>query len=383
MRPAPAVPRVLMVHDYPPMTGGGLALAVRELAALVPDAFEVIICSSRTVDHFADDRDEPGARAASPRWSTLVRYDCIVVHWTFSFRWLSTLAVALAPVVGRPVLCVIHTAPDHCEYNRLSAWPVRLRRGALGVVARLMSRCDEVIALSPSHAEALLQAGLPVTRVLPIPVDTARRYVGGVERMPWSRHVAIGVVGELSVLKGSDDLPPIVRALVPAHKVVVAGRGPYSHALLSFVATLEPAARAAVVLVDRVPPERMPELYRELDCLLLCSRTESQSRVALEAMLAGVIVLGRPTTGVVDVLVDGRTGFCIDPDDPGSVRTLLDRLLDEPDLVAAVRDSARSHAAQLTGRAERDWAELLVSTTTRPAPLRTRRGLHLRRGRVN
>src|SRR5688500_14453671 len=108
-------PVVLMVHDYPPFTGGGLALAARELAQLLREDFAFRVLSSRPVDHFADDRrrlaatggaDEPLCALASPRRTLrwLREADAVVVHWTFSFRRLSTLMLLAAPLVGKPTV---------------------------------------------------------------------------------------------------------------------------------------------------------------------------------------------------------------------------------------------------------------------------------------
>ena len=49
-------PDVVMLHDYPPWSGGGLAIALRELALLLRRSFKFRILTSRLADHFADDR---------------------------------------------------------------------------------------------------------------------------------------------------------------------------------------------------------------------------------------------------------------------------------------------------------------------------------------
>ncbi len=58
-----ARPEIVMTHDYPPLTGGGLALGVRELAGLLQAGHDarVRILSSRLADPAADDRQRPRA----------------------------------------------------------------------------------------------------------------------------------------------------------------------------------------------------------------------------------------------------------------------------------------------------------------------------------
>jgi 1,2-diacylglycerol 3-alpha-glucosyltransferase len=359
---SPPAPRVVMVHDYPPMSGGGLALAARDLTRVLGDRFDVSICSSRLVDHFADDRADAQAVAARLRWQSIVASDCAIVHWTFSFRWLSTLALACFPLTRRRTVCVVHTAPDHCLYNRLGVLPPTLRRSAVATAARLMARCDEVIALSQSHACALRGAGVPVTKILPLPVA---RHLAPTEqaRTALKAPVTVGIAGELSRLKGSDDLPGLLAVLLPECNIVIAGRGPSLAALLATIGGLPSKARSAVTVTDRLAPQQMASFYAGIDCLLLCSRTESQSRVVLEAMLAGVLVLARPTTGVEDLVLDGLTGFLIDPANPCTVRDRLHLLLQQPDLASAVRGAARERANDVVLRAERDWVDLLETLT--------------------
>ena len=111
-------PVVLMVHDYPPFSGGGLALGVRQIVAALDDEFAFRVVSSRAHDHFADDRArlatpeavrEHVATLAAPRQALrwLREADAVVVHWTFSFRRLSTLLLLAAPLLGKPTVLVL------------------------------------------------------------------------------------------------------------------------------------------------------------------------------------------------------------------------------------------------------------------------------------
>ena len=86
-----------MVHDYPPLTGGGLAIGVMELACSLRADFRIRVLSSRLADHFADDRAADrrvGPERGPPEWALVpsrhgVRWlreaDAVIVHWTFSF----------------------------------------------------------------------------------------------------------------------------------------------------------------------------------------------------------------------------------------------------------------------------------------------------------
>ena len=366
-------PLVLMAHDYPPLTGGGLALGVGELARLLGDEFCFRILSSRLVDHFADDRRRlPVARPdcagaglrRTLRW--LCEADVVVVHWTFSFRRLSTVLLLAAPLLRRPVVCVIHTAPDHCDYNRVRRLPPPVRQLLFALVRRAARRCTAVVALSRPHAAALAQVGMPVARVLPVPVAPDGFPPANGRGRNGRRVRTVGIVGELSELKGADAIPALLPVLTPRFAVRIAGRGSLAPALTRAVATLPPARRAGIVLSDRVDPASMPSLYGEVDCLLVLSRSESQSRVTLEAMLAGVVVLGSGAGGVADLVEHGKTGFLVDPDDPESIRGVLERLRADPAEAERVRRRAHERATRAFVRSQREWRAFLLAVARQP-----------------
>jgi glycosyltransferase involved in cell wall biosynthesis len=324
-----------MAHDYPPWSGGGLALAVRELAGIVAGEHHVTVLSARLRDHFADDRslrlDAP-FRVGGVR--CLLRLipdaDILMAHWTFSFRRLATAAILLGPLVGVPTVVVVHTAPDHVRFNRLRRLPHGILLRLLRVALR---RCAAVVAVTATHAAALREAGLPVTHVLPIPVSIARR--------PRRAHdgFVVGIAGEVCRLKGCDLLPGLVAVLPAGVRLRVAGDGP----LLSSLRRVLPADR--VEFLGRVDPAAMPEFYAGIDALLTLSRTETRPRVVVEAMLVGVPVVAPRAPWVDDLVVDDVTGALVEADDPESCSRRLADLAADPGLrqrLARAAEAARA-----------------------------------------
>jgi glycosyltransferase involved in cell wall biosynthesis len=111
----------------------------------------------------------------------------------------------------------------------------------------------------------------------------------------------IDIASELSVLEGADEIPRLLRSLTPEFAFRIIGRGSFASQLQNCVRGLEPAQQARILLFDRLKPEQVPDFYQSVNCLLVCSRTEAHSRVVLEAMLAGVVILARPTDRTVDL----------------------------------------------------------------------------------
>ena len=119
--------------------------------------------------------------------------------------------------------------------------------------------------------------------------------------------------------------------------------------------------KSRVVLNGRLEPEEMSDFFRGIDCLLILSYTESQCRLALEAMLAGTIVLARPTHGLVDLIDHGVTGFFIDPAEPQTIQTNLERLDRDPTLASTVRYQARKFALRSALDSHSNWLNFLTN----------------------
>lgn len=351
-----------MLHDYPPITGGGIATASQELARIVGNRCHCRILSARAVDHFADDR----VRAKSWGWrsaaSNILTADVLIVHWTFSVRRLATVSLLVGPMLRKPTLCVVHTSPAHADYNRLSTLPRPVRRLVLMAVARLLAHSTRVIALSPGHRRALDAIGFPTTDCAPLPVrPTPRLDRAYISRSPSRRPVqSIAVVGELSRLKGTDRLPQLLSELTPEFKFRIVGGGPLGAWLASCVAQLPVVQRDRVVMEAAVRPDDMADVYEAVDAVIITSRTESQCRVVSEAMLAGAIVLAPRVEGAGELVIDDVTGIRIDPSDPIGVRARLARLNRESERASLLRANARRSAERAFTSSLLEWEALLA-----------------------
>ena len=104
--------------------------------------------------------------------------------------------------------------------------------------------------------------------------------------------------------------------------------------------------------------------YADVDALLIPSRRESQSRVALEGMASGLPVVATRVGGLPEVVREGVTGWLFDPDRPSAGAAHLRRLSDDPDLWrrisrASSREAARFDIAAVGAELERRYAELM------------------------
>jgi hypothetical protein len=129
--------------------------------------------------------------------------------------------------------------------------------------------------------------------------------------------------------------------------------------LYAAITSLPRENRERVAVLGLVRPERMDRLYDAIDVVVIPSRTESQCRVALEAMLAGVLVLASPCGGLADLVENEVTGLLFDVADPAAVERALARLADDPASTVRLREAARARAQRLVETSTRDWRRLV------------------------
>ena len=97
---------------------------------------------------------------------------------------------------------------------------------------------------------------------------------------------------------------------------------------------------------------------------------------------AGVPVISTPVTGVPEAVFDGENGFVVPESDPQAVADRIERLMDDPELLARMRAAARPAARalfdqELTARQLHDLFRETVKTVlpgTGPREVETSRG---------
>ena len=94
-------------------------------------------------------------------------------------------------------------------------------------------------------------------------------------------------------------------AAIGQGSLTVAGAGPLD-------AALRASAPAGVEFLGRVPPERMPELYRACDVYCQPSLVEPQGQAVLEALACGRPVVATREGGPAEIVTDA-CGVLVDP----------------------------------------------------------------------
>jgi D-inositol-3-phosphate glycosyltransferase len=163
------------------------------------------------------------------------------------------------------------------------------------------------------------------------------------------KHPVLLFVGRIQPLKGLDVAVGALAALdrPDAELVVVGGpSGADGPAELARVQQLI----ADLGVGDRVrfspaqPHHLLSTWYRAADVVLVPSRSESFGLVALEAAACGIPVVASAVGGLRTLVDDGRTGFLVEGRHPADFADRVARLLDEPDLAAAMGAAGAARA---------------------------------------
>jgi glycosyltransferase involved in cell wall biosynthesis len=161
------------------------------------------------------------------------------------------------------------------------------------------------------------------------------------------RGFLIGYVGRLVEEKGVDLLLAALASLPGTWRACILGSGPQRQALQDQASRLGLAGR--VTFDAWIGSEGMPGYYRQLDVLVVPSRTrpnwkEQFGRVAVEAMACGVPVVGSDSGEIPHVL--GDAGLVFAEDDAAALGAHLVRLMQDAGLWAELARRGRQRVLE-------------------------------------
>lgn len=289
-----------------------------------------------------------------------------------------TWAMTIAQIMGRerPRVVQLATVSDCYLGLRLHRWlklPYVIYAYGNEVLCAMRSNCprlrlalhqaDRVLACSHFTAELVQNAGVSPDRIeivhpgcevdqfrpLPPRMDLRKKLLGA-----QYRNRVILTVGNLVTRKGHDMVIralPLLRARVPDVTYLIVGDGPHREELETLAVTV--GVRDRVIFAGRAAAEDLPDLYALSDVFVMPSRDQLETDdvegfgiVFLEASACGKPVVGGRSGGVSDAIVDGVTGFLVDPRDPEAIADMLARLLLDSDLAIRLGQHGRSRVVR-------------------------------------
>ncbi len=352
----PRTGRVVAVHPHADLYGSD-RMFLESLGPLGPDVLAVLSTSGPLVEAVRARgveilvKDFPVLRKVElkdPRKAVV-----------FLRRFLSsvgTLAVWLREQGASVLYVSTVTAPE---------WLLAGRLAGVRVVCHVhesmpMSRPASALLLSPLLAADLVVANSGDTRAwirasLGERVARRTRVVHNGVREPASpaatpppgRPRSLVVVGRLSVIKGQDTAVRATALVRQAgHDVTLTLVGdcyPGYEAVEDGLRDLAVRERVDDVTVFTGFRDPSP-IVAAADVVLVPSRVESFGLAAVESLLLGRPVVATRIGGLPEVVRDGETGLLVPADDPRALADAVIRLLEDPQLAAALGAAGRADA---------------------------------------
>ena len=284
-----------------------------------------------------------------------------------------------------PILFTNHTRYDLYAQAYLPLMPEEVSQGLLqAYMPSFCSAVDLVVSPSAGMEKVLRQLGVesPI-EVVPNGVDLRRFY----EAHPLERadfdykagDILLVYAGRLAVEKNLDFLlrafAGVAQAVENVHLLVIgSGAQPVMEELRSLAVELKVQNR--VRFTGMIPYEQLPAYLAMCDIFVTASVTEVHPLSVIEAMGAGLPVVGIHSPGVGDTVRDGETGF-LSTHDLAAYTAKLTRLCLDLKLVQQMGESARKasteYAIERTSKLMLKHYERLVYDSTP-----RKRGLNVR-----
>ena len=224
------------------------------------------------------------------------------------------------------------------------------RSGRHEPLKRLLLRAvTRFVVPGVASREYLEHLGIRAERIAVAPNAVDPTIFGATNRSRTSGPCRIITVARLSPEKGVDVL---VRAVADLPvEVVVAGSGPEEDRLRAL-------AGPNVTFLGNVERDELPQLYADADIAVVPSRSDTWGMPLNEAALAGLpLVASSVVGGSRDLIEEGVNGFRVPPDDPGALREVLLRLVEDEPLRRAAGQRSREIAGRFTPDA---WADAVT-----------------------
>ncbi|MBU4511567.1 glycosyltransferase family 4 protein [bacterium] len=141
---------------------------------------------------------------------------------------------------------------------------------------------------------------------------------------------AILTVSRLVGKNGIEDLIWAGRYLDFPFKILIAGEGPDEKKLKSLAEELN--LQDKILFLGHIDHSDLPKYYSAADVFVRPSLSEGLGNVFLEAMAAGLPVIGTPVGGIPDFLEDRKTGLFCEVQNPQSIAEKIKKILEDGEL---------------------------------------------------
>lgn len=257
-------------------------------------------------------------------------FDLIHVH-TPTVSILTRLAARNARKNGTVVMYTCHGFHFHNaapKKNWMMFYPME----------RLMSRfCDYLVTINKEDFNRAKTFHTPRVRYIPgVGVNINRIHECKIDKKEYKRKIGVPEdcvlllsIGEMIERKNHE---VIIKALAkvrnPNVYYAICGKGPLKDYLQNLAKELKISDRVKFLGFRK----DIPELCNTADISAFPSRIEGLGLAGIEAMAAGVPLVSSNVHGILDYVIDGKTGYACNPDDVDGFAKAISKLADDENL---------------------------------------------------
>jgi glycosyltransferase involved in cell wall biosynthesis len=279
-------------------------------------------------------------------WNNHADYDLIHLH---SYLFLLSNQTALMKKIRKfPMILHLHgglTIPDSIWVGKFKPWFKKYLYDP--TIGRFTVRsADKVLSVSKKDI-ALSKAKFGVEpEWVPAGVDT------NIFRSQKKERGKIAFVGKLEKWKGAEKIPEIVKGLSRHDiKLHIIGAGSLLEKLRRKTKDLP------VIFHGQVTHENIPEIIGSSEILIQPSLLEGLPLTCLESLACETPVVASDVGGVSEIIIDGKTGFLVSPNDTDQFIQSVIRLLENNRL----REELGKKGRELIKR-DYDWGNIVEKT---------------------
>lgn len=152
-------------------------------------------------------------------------------------------------------------------------------------------------------------------------------------------------VSRLVEKNGIADLIKAAALMKRKARLIIVGSGPLKNDLESLVRQLNMASR--VIFFGTVAHEQLPEILKSADVFVRPSLSEGLGTAFLEAMVAGLPVIGTPAGGITDFIIHGETGILCVPENVQEIANAIDEVLGDSSFAERISRNGRELVRKL------------------------------------
>src|SRR3989344_632171 len=156
-----------------------------------------------------------------------------------------------------------------------------------------------------------------------------------------------GYIGEEAVIHNGVDLKKFTNqeSRIGNHVIISTSRRVYKNGLdileKAFEIIKKKFPDAELKIVSDVPYDELPKYLWKASIFVRPSRSEGMGNAFIEALAAGLPIIGTPVGGILDIIEDGQTGLFAKVDDPQDLAEKIKILLEDKKLVSQIIENGR------------------------------------------